>query len=76
VRASFGALARLVAHGADYVREFGTTAQVRASPFLRTSGGRRNGISQERVALLGDTLNIAARLVDACRALRAGPGDA
>jgi adenylate cyclase len=67
VRACFAALARLVAHGADYEREFGTTAKVRASLHCGPVVVGEMGSLKKEIAMLGDTLNTAARLVDACR---------
>jgi adenylate cyclase len=67
VRACFAALGRLVAHGADYEREFGATAQVRASLHCGAVVVGEMGSVKKEIALLGDTLNTAARLVDACR---------
>jgi adenylate cyclase len=68
VRACFVALARLAARDEDYEREFGLTVQVRASlhcgPVVVV--GEMGSIKKE-IALLGDTLNTAARLVDVCR---------
>jgi adenylate cyclase len=65
-RPCFAALAWLVAHGADYKREFGGAGS--SEPVLRTGGGGRNGIGQEGDrAVWGHTLNTAARLVDVCR---------
>jgi adenylate cyclase len=67
VRACFAALARLVAHGADYEREFGTAAQVRASLHCGPVVVGEMGSVKKEIALSGDTLNTAARLVDVCR---------
>jgi adenylate cyclase len=67
VRACFAARARLVAHGADYEREFGTAVQVRASLHCGPVVVGEMGSVKKEIALLGDTLNTAARLVDACR---------
>lgn len=67
VRACFAALARLVAHGADYEREFGATAKVRASLHCGPVVVGEMGLVKKEIAMLGDTLNTAARLVDACR---------
>jgi adenylate cyclase len=67
VRACFAARARLAAHGADYEREFGTTVQVRASLHCGPVVVGEMGVVKKEIALLGDTLNAAARLVDACR---------
>lgn len=67
VRACFAALARLVAHGADYEREFGAAAKVRASLHCGPVVVGEMGSVKKEIAMLGDTLNTAARLVDACR---------
>jgi adenylate cyclase len=67
VRACFVALTRLVAHGADYEREFGTAAQIRASLHCGPVVVGEMGSIKKEIALLGDALNTAARLVDACR---------
>lgn len=67
VRACFAALARLAAHGADYERAFGAPAQVRASLHCGPVVVGEMGSVKKEIALLGDTLNTAARLVDACR---------
>jgi adenylate cyclase len=67
VRACFAALARLVAHRADYEREFGAAAQVRASLHCGPVVVGEMGSVKKEIALLGDTFNTAARLVDACR---------
>jgi adenylate cyclase len=67
VRACLAALARLGAHGPDYEREFGTTVQVRASLHCGPVVVGEMGSVKKEIALLGDTLNTAARLVDACR---------
>jgi adenylate cyclase len=67
VRACFAALARLVAHAPDYEREFGAAAQVRASLHCGPVVVGEMGSVKKEIALLGDTLNTAARLVDVCR---------
>jgi class 3 adenylate cyclase len=67
VRACFATLARLVAHGADCEREFGTAAQVRASLHCGPVVVGEIGSVKKEIALSGDTLNTAARLVDVCR---------
>ena len=67
VRACFASLARLVAHGAEYEREFDTTPQVRASLHCGPVVVGEMGSVKKEIAMLGDTLNTAARLVDACR---------
>jgi adenylate cyclase len=67
VRDCFAALARLVAHVADYEREFGTAVQVRASLHCGPVVVGEMGSVEKEIALLGGTLNTAARLVDVCR---------
>ena len=67
VRACFAALARLVAHGADYEREFGMTAKVRASLHCGPVVVGEMGSVKKEIALSGDSLNTTARLLDACR---------
>jgi len=67
VRACFAALGRLVAHDADYEREFGAVAQVRASLHCGPVVVGEMGSVKKEIALLGDTLNTAARLVDVSR---------
>src|SRR5262249_59145234 len=67
VRACFAALARLAADGPDYERAFGTTVQLRAALHCGPVVVGEMGSVRKEIALLGDTLNTAARLVDACR---------
>ena len=67
VRACFAALDRLVAARADYEREFGAAVQVRASLHCGAVVVGEMGSVKKEIALLGDALNTAARLVDACR---------
>jgi adenylate cyclase len=67
VRACFAALARLAADGPDYERAFGTAVQFRAALHCGPVVVGEMGSVKKEIALLGDTLNTAARLVDACR---------
>jgi len=67
VRACFAALARLVARAEDYEREFGMAVQVRASLHCGPVVVGEMGSVKKEIALLGDTLNTAARLLDVCR---------
>jgi len=67
VRACFAAITRLIARRADYEREFGARAEVRASLHCGPIVVGEMGSVKKEIALLGDTLNTAARLVDACR---------
>jgi len=67
VRACFAALTRLAADGPDYERAFGTAVQLRAALHCGPVVVGEMGSVRKEIALLGDTLNTAARLVDACR---------
>ena len=67
MRACFAALARLVARAEDYEREFGMAVQVRASLHCGPVVVGEMGSVKKEIALLGDTLNTAARLLDVCR---------
>ena len=67
VRACFAAIARLIVRRADYEREFGARAEVRASLHCGPIVVGEMGSVKKEIALLGDTLNTGARLVDACR---------
>jgi adenylate cyclase len=67
VRACFAALDRIAASGPDYQREFGTVVQFRAALHCGPVVVGEMGSVRKEIALLGDTLNTAARLVDACR---------
>jgi adenylate cyclase len=67
VRACFAALDRMVMHGPDYEREFGTQVELRASLHCGPVVVGEMGSVKKEIALLGDTLNTAARLIDACR---------
>jgi len=67
VRACFAALDRLAADGPDYERAFGTTVQLRAALHCGPVVVGEMGSVRKEIALLGDTLNTTARLIDACR---------
>ena len=67
IRACFAALARLAAHSTNYRREFGTEVEVRASLHCGPVVVGEMGSVKKEIALLGDTLNTAARLIDVCR---------
>jgi adenylate cyclase len=67
LRACFGAIDRLAALGPDYEHEFDLRAQVRAGLHCGPVVAGEMGSVKKEIALLGDTLNTAARIVDACR---------
>jgi len=67
VRACFAALARLAAQGTDYERQFCTAVQLRAALHCGPVVVGEMGSVRKEIALLGDTLNTTARLIDACR---------
>jgi adenylate cyclase len=65
--ACFNARDRLAALGPAYEREFGQRVEFRAGLHCGPVVVGEMGTVKKEIALLGDTLNIAARLVDACR---------
>jgi adenylate cyclase len=67
VRACFDALARLDDRADAYVREFGQRADFRAALHCGPVAIGELGIVKMEIALLGDTMNTAARLQQACR---------
>jgi adenylate cyclase len=68
IRACFDAMAQLDARAEAYVRDFGQRANFRAAlhcgPVVI---GELGGLVKVEIALLGDTMNTAARLQEACR---------
>jgi adenylate cyclase len=66
VRGCFGAPDRLAALGPVYLRDFGTPVHSRTGA-LRPGGDGRDGLRQEQVVFLGDTMNTAARILEFCR---------
>jgi len=65
--ACFQAIRQLAALGADYEREFGQRVQIRAALHCGPVVAGEMGSVKKEIAFLGDTLNTAARIVDACR---------
>ncbi len=67
VRGCFDALARLERNAADYEREFGARANFRAALHCGPVVLGELGAVKQEIALIGDTMNTAARLQQACR---------
>jgi adenylate cyclase len=67
VRACFAALDRLTAQGPAYEREFGLIADFRAGLHCGPVVVGELGYLKKEIALIGDTMNTAARIQEACR---------
>jgi adenylate cyclase len=67
IRACFGALARLDERASTYEREFGTRANFRAGLHCGPVVIGELGTIKQEIAFLGDSMNTAARLQQACR---------
>jgi adenylate cyclase len=67
LRACFGAVARLSQSAPAYEREFGGRAAFRAGLHCGPVVVGEMGTMKKEIALIGDTLNTTARIVDACR---------
>jgi adenylate cyclase len=67
IRACFDALRRLAARSADYERDFGRRASFRAALHCGPVVIGELGSVKMEIAFLGDTMNTAARLQQACR---------
>jgi len=67
VRACFAALDRLAARGANYEREFGLSADFRAGLHCGPVVVGELGYLKKEIALIGDAMNTAARIEEACR---------
>ncbi|WP_158814322.1 adenylate/guanylate cyclase domain-containing protein [Methylocapsa sp. S129] len=67
LRACFGAIQKLADLGPSYEREFGLRVDFRAGLHCGPVVVGEMGTIKKEIALLGDTLNTAARIVDACR---------
>ena len=65
--ACFDAIRRMAALGPSYEREFGQRVEVRAALHCGPVVVGEMGEFKKEIALIGDTLNTTARLVDACR---------
>src|SRR5271165_6767262 len=68
VSACFAALDRLRAQAPAYDRDFGLRADFRAGLHCGPVAVGELGYLKEEIALIGDTMNVAARIVEACRA--------
>jgi adenylate cyclase len=68
VRACFAALERLAARRADYEAEFGLRADFRAGLHCGPLVVGELGYLKKEIALIGDAMNTAARILEACRA--------
>jgi adenylate cyclase len=67
VRACFAAFERLAARAADYEREFGERANFRAALHCGPLVVGELGYLKKEIALIGDAMNTAARILEACR---------
>jgi adenylate cyclase len=67
LRACFGAMAHLGALGPHFQREFGFQVDFRAALHCGPVVVGEIGTAKKEIALSGDALNTAARIVDACR---------
>jgi adenylate cyclase len=67
LRACFGAIRQLAEVGPAYQREFGLRVAFRAGLHCGPVVVGEMGTTKKEIALIGDTLNTAARIVDACR---------
>jgi adenylate cyclase len=67
LRACFGAIERLADLGPSYEREFHLPIDLRAGLHCGPIVIGEMGTTKREIALLGDTMNTAARLVDFCR---------
>ncbi|MFZ0204820.1 MAG: adenylate/guanylate cyclase domain-containing protein [Roseiarcus sp.] len=67
VRACFAALERLAARRADYEAEFGLRADFRAGLHCGPLVVGELGYLKKEIALIGDAMNTAARILEACR---------
>ena len=68
VGACFAALDRLDAQGPAYEREFGQRADFRAGLHCGRVAVGELGTLKKEIALIGDAMNTAARILEACRA--------
>jgi adenylate cyclase len=68
VGACFAALARLNAQARTYEREFGERADFRAGLHCGPVAVGELGTLKKEIALIGDAMNTAARILEACRA--------
>jgi adenylate cyclase len=67
IRGCFDALDRLAQYAPEYERDFGTRANFRAALHCGPVVLGELGAVKQEIALIGDTMNTAARLQQACR---------
>ena len=67
MRACFAGFERLAANSADYEREFGLRADFRAGLHCGPVVVGELGYLKKEIALIGDAMNTAARILEACR---------
>jgi hypothetical protein len=67
VRATFAALDRIAAHGPAYKCDFGVIPDFRAGLHCGPVAVGELGSLRKEIALIGDTMNTAARIQEACR---------
>jgi adenylate cyclase len=67
VRAAFAARDRIAAQGPAYERDFGLVPDFRASLHCGPVAVGELGTLRREIALIGDTMNTAARILEACR---------
>ena len=67
LRACFGAIERLAQRAPSYEREFGLSVDLRAALHCGPVVVGEMGTIKREIALIGDTMNTTARMMDACR---------
>ena len=67
VSAAFAALARIASQGPAYDREFGVVPDFRAALHCGPVAVGELGSLRKEIALIGDTMNTAARILEVCR---------
>ena len=67
VRACFGAFDRIAAQRSSYERDFGLVPDFRAGLHFGPIAVGELGSVKKEIALIGDTMNTTARIVEACR---------
>jgi adenylate cyclase len=67
VSAAFAALDRIAAQGPAYIRDFGVVPDFRAALHCGPVAVGELGSLRKEIVLIGDTMNTAARIQEACR---------
>jgi adenylate cyclase len=67
VRAAFAALSRIAAQGPTYKLEFGVVPDFRAALHCGPLAVGELGLLRKEIALIGDTINTTARILETCR---------